>query len=214
MTEKKTCSESELKNTNGNVTENLKSRRGAVKALVVGGGVVAGSSAIPAEWAKPIVNAVVLPGHAQTTDAAVSMSSVSAVSPVADNDSFDMDDILDVFVSKAYAAGGLLIGSCVKLTVEGAVATVELTLNDSMVDTKTGTIIGGTDVMVSGLHGIYVLTGTLDSATAPTSSTGTISGSGETGNYGVSITGGSCSPVAPTTTTTAAPTTTTTTTEL
>lgn len=39
-------------------------RRGALKKLLAGGGVVVGSSALPSEWTKPVIESIVLPAHA------------------------------------------------------------------------------------------------------------------------------------------------------
>ena len=41
------------------------SRRNLLRALSVGG--VVGATQLPASWSKPVVDAVVLPAHAQTT---------------------------------------------------------------------------------------------------------------------------------------------------
>ena len=43
-------------------------RRKLLKTFTAGSGVVAAGSALPEAWVKPIVNQVVLPAHAQTTD--------------------------------------------------------------------------------------------------------------------------------------------------
>lgn len=44
------------------------SRRNILKTFSAGSGVVAAGSVLPEAWVKPIVNQVVLPAHAQTTD--------------------------------------------------------------------------------------------------------------------------------------------------
>lgn len=49
-------------------TEKSMSRRKAVRAIVIGGGVVTGAKGLPSEWAAPVVNSVILPSHAATTD--------------------------------------------------------------------------------------------------------------------------------------------------
>jgi hypothetical protein len=43
------------------------SRRKALQKILVGGGVSAGLSALPARWAKPLVAQVMVPAHAQTS---------------------------------------------------------------------------------------------------------------------------------------------------
>jgi len=44
-----------------------KSRRSALKKLLVGAGVLAGYQVLPKRWATPIIEQVVLPAHAQTS---------------------------------------------------------------------------------------------------------------------------------------------------
>ena len=43
------------------------SRRKVIKTLALGGGVTTGTLLFPSEWTKPLVEAVYLPAHAQTT---------------------------------------------------------------------------------------------------------------------------------------------------
>ena len=54
-------SETHLPNTAG------VSRREALKALVAGGGALAAAAFVPARWARPLVEAGVLPAHAQSS---------------------------------------------------------------------------------------------------------------------------------------------------
>lgn len=42
-------------------------RRQLIKALAAGGGVITSSTLLPSAWTRPVVDAVVLPSHAQTT---------------------------------------------------------------------------------------------------------------------------------------------------
>lgn len=42
-------------------------RRGALKKLLAGGGVIVGASALPSEWTKPVIESVTLPAHAGTS---------------------------------------------------------------------------------------------------------------------------------------------------
>lgn len=42
-------------------------RRRAVRRILAGGGLIAGSQAMPGEWSKPVVDAVLLPAHAATS---------------------------------------------------------------------------------------------------------------------------------------------------
>ncbi len=43
-------------------------RRKALKSLLVSGGVVTGASILPQKWSRPVVDSVILPSHASTTD--------------------------------------------------------------------------------------------------------------------------------------------------
>ena len=43
------------------------SRRAALRKILIGGGAITGAKFLPDEWTKPIVNAIVVPAHAQST---------------------------------------------------------------------------------------------------------------------------------------------------
>ncbi|KAA3630740.1 MAG: hypothetical protein DWQ08_05805 [Proteobacteria bacterium] len=47
--------------------EELETRRASVKKILAAGGLV-GGSAVPAKWVTPVIDSVILPAHAQTTD--------------------------------------------------------------------------------------------------------------------------------------------------
>ena len=55
-----------------------KDRRSVLKSVVAGSAVVTGSAALPEKWSKPLTNAVILPGHAETTDTAASAGDYSS----------------------------------------------------------------------------------------------------------------------------------------
>lgn len=86
-----------------NKTEKNTARRRLLKSVVAGGGVLATGKLLPENWARPVVQSVVLPVHAQT-------------SPVSFDGLFDTGEllvdaggsqpgsILDMFVSPAHAA--------------------------------------------------------------------------------------------------------------
>jgi len=189
--------------------EEKTSRRRVLRNTLIGGGAVLSTSIVPDKWKTPLLNSVILPSHAQTSVVTVVMGGGPGISVVkADDSGIDVDDILDIFISQAYAgavASTAIDGGCLLLTIEGSVATVELTLNDLRVDTQSGTV-SGTTVTVTGLHSGYTVNATLDSATAPTSCSGSVSGFGENGTFSVSSADPVCAAV--TTTTTVAPTTT------
>ena len=65
--------ELKMGNNNGFGNENRKqpvdrARRKALK-IIVAGTAVAGALAIPSRWSKPVVNSIILPAHAQATNA-------------------------------------------------------------------------------------------------------------------------------------------------
>lgn len=51
-----------------NNTPLSQTRRSALKKMLVGTGVAAGTVALPSEWTKPLVDRVLVPTHAQTSD--------------------------------------------------------------------------------------------------------------------------------------------------
>lgn len=44
-----------------------KSRRASLKKIAVGGGIAAGAATLPSKWAKPVIDRVLVPAHAQTS---------------------------------------------------------------------------------------------------------------------------------------------------
>ena len=63
------------------LSQKHETRRKAVRAIVLGGGSVTAAKGLPSEWAAPIVNAVVLPGHAATTDDTGIISTANTTPP-------------------------------------------------------------------------------------------------------------------------------------
>jgi hypothetical protein len=64
--EKETCSEGVKREANADRIQSRERRR-AVKKIVGGMGVIAGMHALPDQWARPLVDAVVLPAHGATS---------------------------------------------------------------------------------------------------------------------------------------------------
>jgi hypothetical protein len=56
--------------------ESRNARRSALKTLLVGGGIVTTSKGLPEAWTRPVVDAVMLPAHAQTSACEISARSV------------------------------------------------------------------------------------------------------------------------------------------
>ena len=55
------------KGKNQDITRNKQSRRKMLKSMAVGGGAVVAGKSLPDQWAKPMVDSVLLPTHAQTS---------------------------------------------------------------------------------------------------------------------------------------------------
>lgn len=55
------------KDNNQEITRSKQSRRKALKSMVAGSGAVIAGKSLPEEWAKPMVDSVLLPAHAQTS---------------------------------------------------------------------------------------------------------------------------------------------------
>jgi hypothetical protein len=47
--------------------KNSNDRRDSIRKILVGGGVIGASQALPSQWTNTVVNAVMLPAHAQTS---------------------------------------------------------------------------------------------------------------------------------------------------
>ena len=48
--------------------QSTQQRRAALKCILVSGGLVSGTGALPKSWTRPVIDSVVLPSHAATTD--------------------------------------------------------------------------------------------------------------------------------------------------
>jgi hypothetical protein len=74
---------------------NKQSRRTTLKTLLAGGGVLS-LAALPSRWAKPVVDSVMLPAHAQTSPSGANGFAVEV-------DITDASDWLDWLLPKAHA---------------------------------------------------------------------------------------------------------------
>ena len=79
-------------------------RRKALKSLLATSGVVAGSQALSSQWSKPLIEAVVLPAHAQTSGTSGTFTSGIINNPIASNRNwFRNSNLLDTLISPAHA---------------------------------------------------------------------------------------------------------------
>ena len=74
--------------------EKLEKRRKALKNILAGSGTVVTAAAMQDKWAKPVIESVVLPAHAETSIASFSVTLQA---------SLDRNEILDLFVPTAHA---------------------------------------------------------------------------------------------------------------
>lgn len=56
------------KNASNKVTRSAQSRRKVLKSIAVGGGAVVTGKSLPNDWSKPVVESVLLPAHAETSE--------------------------------------------------------------------------------------------------------------------------------------------------
>ena len=191
-------------------------RRKAVRNILAGSGLTLGA-ATTGSWVKPVVNAVILPSHAQmsapaTTPAPtpIMLAGNASVSPVVGIDPAQLprsSSVLDFFIGPANAgvAGDEISpsGACMTMTVPGdGTFTLNVELASSTAVLISGTISAGS---ISGAGGGLTVSGTIDLAAATPVAMGTITDG--TSSYSFTIDGATsgCMPIA----TTAAPTSTT-----
>lgn len=135
-------------------------RRTLVKSAVLGG---AASQMLPAQWAKPVVETVVLPAHAATSGAQFGGAQASAFgAPVVDKGD-QSRSILDYFVEEAVAAPdtcegfgpGSLPGSGTPVCIVDAGGTQTVYYDNGV---GSGDITSGINVV--GTNAIYAVKGT------------------------------------------------------
>ena len=113
-------------------------RRKLLGSLAVVGGV----SAMPSTWVKPVINSVVLPAHAQTSDTGASLPSINAAGPALTLSATSIDatslfslldiltPVIDVTPSTSATASGGQFGLIIE-AISSSTALVELRFIDS-----------------------------------------------------------------------------------
>jgi len=174
----------------------LENRRAAVRKILATGSLTAGAGASANVWKVPLIESVVLPAHAQTTDRSTASRNAVISGQVGEP---EITGLLDLFLSPAYAADGSdLVGGCIEITIEGDTVTVTVTLNTGVSDTKSGTL-NDCGFTVEGVNG-YTVQGQFDDQDNPTRCDGTV-GSEEF----IAVINGPCSVISPPTTSTDVP---------
>ncbi len=59
-------------------TEDIDSRRKVLRKILIGGGIAAGAGFLPDKWAKPVVDFIVVPAHAQLSPTAPTTAPTNA----------------------------------------------------------------------------------------------------------------------------------------
>jgi len=83
----------------------LKTRRRALKSIIVASGVVAGSQVLSSKWTRPLVESVVLPAHAQTSLALSFSSGIVSTKLDLNQPWYAKSNLLDTLISPAHANG-------------------------------------------------------------------------------------------------------------
>lgn len=94
--------------------EQSEARRRLLKTLAAGG--VAGA-ALPAQWTKPVIEAVILPAHAQATSGTVVGGGGGGGAPGPAPTGSVGESILNFFVSPAQAGSCVSMGYCIQISV-------------------------------------------------------------------------------------------------
>lgn len=190
-----------------NVATETDQRRRAVRNILTGSGIVAGA-ATSGKWSKPLVDAVVLPAHAQTSAMVMLVGNVN-VSPLSNVPQQNADSVLDFFIGSAYANGGPnLSGACMTMAVDGASFDLSLEFAANPTIQLSGTVSGNT---ISGTGSGITVSGTLNLQNDPPMASGTVSNVDGAFGFSLDTSQSACTPISATTTlapTTMAPTTT------
>jgi hypothetical protein len=167
-------------------------RRRLLKTLV--GGAAAAAGALPERWTRPVVDAVLLPAHAQATGAVTGAFSATTTTAVAARDGSP----LDLLIPRAMADSGIGISVCINVT--NGVADIVVSVNGIL---YSGSAALPFDVTLSadGVPGVFTPRITGDAANGGTEIQGTVylAGSGGSGSagYTASLGAGPCSLPAP-----------------
>ena len=107
-----------MTDSNSNVSKSNAARRRILKTLLAGGGVIAGAKALPEKWAKPVVESVVLPAHAQGSPVTAPQVFTTSTPPGPGPAKSVASDLLDMIIPPAEANGCTTIPLRFDLTFE------------------------------------------------------------------------------------------------
>lgn len=169
----------------------LEKRRKALKNILAGSGTVVTAAAMHEKWAKPVIESVVLPAHAQTSGNLVAGFVLTnfAAAP-------DQNQLLDTLVPSAHAAPPTTPKS-ICINVNGSAASAQVTVSgDSTVYTAAFTLPTAAPITLSPTANGYTITAALD--TGGNSVSGVVSAQGAA-SYTAPKSGASCQLTVPTT---------------
>ncbi len=184
-------------------------RRKAVGTILAGSSVTAVMTA--GSWSKPVIDAVMLPAHAQTSVASLVLGGNIDLTPVASNVAPKTNDILDFFIGSAHAQSNEpdLGGACLTMTINGNTFVLNLDFVSEPRISIEGTISGNS---FSGSGDGVSISGSINLGSSPSKAAGRISNTSGAYNFAINSDDVDCGPLAPATTpaptTTAEPTTT------
>ncbi len=135
------------------------SRRKLLKSIAAGSGAVVAGKSLPESWSKPVINSVMLPAHAETTDGSGSSSGdTTTTAPLSTSYSHDLrfstsdgrnevlEDVLSVLVQDAHACCSPSLGAMCVDTSNAPNFTATVLISDGRTSgffTGNGTIAGG-----------------------------------------------------------------------
>ena len=134
-----------------NEMEGMPARRKALKKIVMGGTIALGASSLPPQWAKPIVDKVVIPAHAQTSpEPSYTLSchieeATCSESPV---------------INRGYPVTVTVTGT-VQATGSGVVAGLGITYDNKLFEYQGNELDQDTDGLATDAAGAFTITSTL-----------------------------------------------------
>jgi len=122
----------------------ISARRKLLKGLIAGSGAVVVGKSLPENWSRPVVDAVMLPAHAQTSGPTAFTGSSTVVSLPQDS---HFARVVDGLINEAHAAEVILSanGICIKSDGAGTVSVDALITNTFDISdvSVTGVVVGG-----------------------------------------------------------------------
>lgn len=147
-----------------------RARRSILRTLVVGGGAMTAARAIPEQWVRPVVEVVVLPGHAATSASqaalpvdpvgtfssgtvsltAVNQPAATRIADAAAEREVISDELLEFFMPSASAQAQVCNGACeVQFNAEVQNITSYICVDGDLTDYITAAVVPGSPPTMS-----------------------------------------------------------------